>query len=44
MIAATAASHQLTVVTRNVADFAVFGVPLLNPFDATGTAAAQDTM
>ena len=44
MIAATAASHQLTVVTRNVADFAVFGVPVLNPFDATGTAAAQDTM
>ena len=42
--AATAASHQLTVVTRNVADFAVFGVPVLNPFDATGTAAAQDTM
>jgi len=32
------------VVTRNVADFAVFGVPVLNPFDATGTAAAQDTM
>lgn len=44
MIAATAASHQLTVVTRNVADFAAFEVPVLNPFDATGTAAAQDTM
>ena len=44
MIAATAASHQLTVVTRNVSDFAVFGVAVLNPFDATGTAAAQDTM
>lgn len=44
MIAATAASHQLTVVTRNVSDFAIFGVPVLNPFDATGTAAAQDTM
>ena len=43
MIAATAASHQLTVVTRNIADFAVFGVAVLNPFDATGTAAAQDT-
>lgn len=34
MIAATAAVHQLTVVTRNVADFAAFGVPLLNPFEA----------
>lgn len=32
MIAATAQVHGLTVVTRNVADFAVFGVPLLNPF------------
>ena len=35
MIAATAAVHHLTVVTRNVADFAAFGVPLLNPFDRT---------
>ena len=33
MIAATAQVHGLTVVTRNVADFAVFGVPLFNPFD-----------
>ena len=32
MIAATAAVHGLTVVTRNVADFAPFGVSLLNPF------------
>ena len=32
MIAATARVHQLTVVTRNVKDFAGFGVPLLNPF------------
>lgn len=32
MIAATAAVHQLTVVTRNVADFKHFGVALLNPF------------
>ncbi|HLY57707.1 MAG TPA: type II toxin-antitoxin system VapC family toxin [Stellaceae bacterium] len=33
MIAATAAVHNLTVVTRNVRDFAVFNVPTLNPFD-----------
>jgi predicted nucleic acid-binding protein len=32
MIAATAAVHKLTVVTRNVADFASFDVKLLNPF------------
>ena len=34
MIAATAQVHGLTVVTRNVADFKGFGVPLLNPFKA----------
>lgn len=33
MIAATARMHQLTVVTRNVADFGGFKVNLLNPFD-----------
>jgi predicted nucleic acid-binding protein len=33
MIAATAAVHRLTVVTRNVRDFEVFNVPTLNPFD-----------
>ena len=32
MIAATAKVHGLTVVTRNTADFKLFGVPLLNPF------------
>jgi toxin FitB len=32
MIAATAKIHGLTVVTRNVADFKSFGVPLFNPF------------
>ena len=32
MIAATAKVHQLTVVTRNIADFATFKVNLLNPF------------
>ena len=34
MIAATAAVHGFTVVTRNVAAFKAFGVPLLNPFKA----------
>jgi hypothetical protein len=32
MIAATAKVHELTVVTRSVADFKAFDVPLLNPF------------
>ncbi|HNK16525.1 MAG TPA: PIN domain-containing protein [Nitrospira sp.] len=33
MIAAIAKTHGLTVVTRNVSDFAHFGVSLLNPFE-----------
>lgn len=33
MIAATAQVHHLTVVTRNVADFWIFNVKLLNPFE-----------
>lgn len=33
MIAATALTHSLTVVTRNVRDFSRFQVPLLNPFE-----------
>lgn len=32
MIAATAITHNLTVVTRNVRDFKPFGVAILNPF------------
>jgi len=32
MIAATATVHKLTVVTRNVADFANFDLQVLNPF------------
>ena len=34
MIAATAKRHKLTVVTRNVRDFAPFDVALFNPFRA----------
>lgn len=34
MIAATAQVHGLTVVTRNLRDFKVFGVNLLDPFQA----------
>jgi predicted nucleic acid-binding protein len=33
LMAATALVHGLTVVTRNVRDFAPTGVPCLNPFD-----------
>ncbi len=34
MIAATALEHDLTVVTRNVKDFAGLGVAIFNPWDA----------
>jgi len=34
VIAATALEHDLTVVTRNLKDFAGLGVVLLNPWDA----------
>lgn len=33
LIAATALVHGMTVVTRNVADFELSGVPLLNPWN-----------
>jgi predicted nucleic acid-binding protein len=33
LIAATALVHGMTVVTRNVADFAPTGVPILNPWE-----------
>jgi len=33
LIAATAAEHNLTVVTRNTRDFVGFGVRILNPWD-----------
>lgn len=34
MIAATAMVHRLIVVTRNVADFAHFGIQTLDPFES----------
>ena len=34
LIAATALEHELTVVTRNVKDFAGFGVEIFNPWEA----------
>jgi hypothetical protein len=34
-IAATAEQHDLTVITRNVADFSGVGVPLINPWTGT---------
>ncbi len=33
LIAATALHHRLTVVTRNVSDFAKFGVEIINPWE-----------
>ncbi len=35
LMAATARVHRLTLVTRNVADVARTGVPLVNPFEPT---------
>jgi len=35
LIAATAAVHELTVVTHNVRDFLRMGVPVLNPWEPT---------
>lgn len=35
-IAATALVHGMTIVTRNLADFAQIGVPLVNPWDGPG--------
>ncbi len=34
LIAATALTHRLTVVTRNISDFQPLGVELLNPWNA----------
>jgi len=34
LIAAPAMEHELTLVTRNVKDFAAFGVSILNPWES----------
>lgn len=41
LIAATAMVHNMIVVTRNVADFAASGTPLLNPWDAVAQAGGR---
>lgn len=33
LIAASALTHKMTVVTRNLSDFAKIGVPLINPWE-----------
>jgi toxin FitB len=42
VIAATALHHDLTVVTRNVKDFAGLGVAVFNPFEAGSPAPSRD--
>ena len=39
MIAATAQSNGLTVVTRNVGDFNALGVAVFNPFEPSAQSA-----
>jgi toxin FitB len=43
LIAATAMVHSMTVVTRNVADFATTGVALLNPWDTVAQPGGRGT-
>jgi predicted nucleic acid-binding protein len=33
LIAATAKHHELTIVTRNIRDFKMYGMPVLNPWE-----------
>ena len=42
VIAATALHHDLTIVTRNVKDFAGLGADVLNPFEAGSPAPTRD--
>ena len=34
LLAATAMNHELTVATRNVKDFGVCKIPVINPWDS----------
>lgn len=43
LIAATAMVHNMTVVTRNVADFVATGAPLLNPWDTVARPGGRRT-
>jgi toxin FitB len=43
LIAATALVHGMTVVTRNVADFAPLGVAMLNPWDGAAKMSPDPT-
>lgn len=44
LIAATAMVHNMMVVTRNVADFAATGAPLLNPWDPIARPGGRGTI
>jgi predicted nucleic acid-binding protein len=33
LMAATAKHHELTIVTRNVKDFSMAGIPVINPWE-----------
>jgi len=35
LVAATARHYDLAIVTRNVKDFSVWGIPVINPWEAT---------
>jgi toxin FitB len=43
LIAATALTHSMTVVTRNAVDFEPLGVPILNPWDPAPGAGVKIT-
>ena len=44
VIAATALHHDLTIVTRNVKDFASLGADVFNPFEAGSPAPRRDVL
>jgi predicted nucleic acid-binding protein len=44
VIAATALHHDLTIVTRNVKDFAGLGADVFNPFEGGSPAPRRDVL